>query len=247
MSPKMTATAIQKLKRRAKEIKKALGIKHSVALDQAAKEHGFNNWKDIESCYQNLTSSVSLLDIQNDLDSRFVRYREYVRTHASVSLVKPHITTGDIFHEVEIEGIRFAGGVSGNYPYILRRAGITGLMGDVQLGPCSIHLISETESLRAKPGYWICKYDKRQPRVYVGDLSEQGLVTLAHEFGILLPQEWVNKNVKISTFPTSMQRHLFYESPSFESLTQWCFAHPKEFESITGNSYLWDWPLRLSL
>lgn len=40
----LTATAIEKMKRKAKEMRKALGIQHHAALDRVALDNGFPSW-----------------------------------------------------------------------------------------------------------------------------------------------------------------------------------------------------------
>ena len=48
-----TATAIEKLKARAKIVKRAEGISHMVALDRVAREAGYDHWQHVQYCIKN--------------------------------------------------------------------------------------------------------------------------------------------------------------------------------------------------
>lgn len=43
----MTATEVDKIKRQAKRVKKATGIQHAAALEQAAREAGYSGWSHV--------------------------------------------------------------------------------------------------------------------------------------------------------------------------------------------------------
>jgi hypothetical protein len=180
-------------------------------------------------------------------------YMAYLARKGAVP-VTSYPAKGDVFHEVEIEGVCFRGIVSMDGPAIVRRsARLRGHeQGWVQLGVAEIHHVPQfrrdiARAAQDKPSghaWWVCKYSACEERIRIDDLSAAGRHALAHEFGIVLSYLHQDQ-ATIDADPDAMTFHasgwfLCYLSPAFQSLCQWVKKHPRKAGNRRG-SHFGDW------
>ncbi|WP_125901810.1 hypothetical protein [Brevundimonas sp. 357] len=143
----------------------------------------------------------------------------------------------DRFHEAEVGGIVFVGLCNGPEPYLARMEGREALPG-VSLGePLVIHWLGAEEHQR--PGFYVCKYDRRHPRISLHGLSEREVFDLADEYGITLGLDVCGEG-------SGIPRSDFFETPAGEGLLRWSAAHPRAARKAASRApYLRQWPARL--
>jgi hypothetical protein len=152
-------------------------------------------------------------------------------------------TESNVFHDVEIDSMRFNGYVGCNGPCIMNVSSKS-LDGDkfVQLGVAEIHYCSSRPDDNGT-GWWICKYGPDEPRINIDSLTDEGRHSLAFEFGIpLYPQIRPKDAPKYGEHYLPGGQHLFYLSPSFKTLCNWALSHKKQIRSKDiGEAHLRGW------
>jgi hypothetical protein len=78
----------------------------------------------------------------------------------------------------------------------------------------------------------VCKYNSRQPHIWLENLSDAGRISLANEFGISIIDD------RVTFF---RQPFKFYDSPAFSSLKRWAEKHPRKIKTYGISSYVGDW------
>ena len=254
-----TATAVEKLKKLANTIKRTEGIPHLAALECAAQQSGYESWFHVQWCLkQTATDDLRQPDQSHTDDQRrFITeaqtYMAYLARKGSVPISR-YPTKGDVFHEVEIEGICFRGAVGIDGPAIIRRsARLRGYeQGWVQLGVAEIHFVPQWSPYIAQAQqttpvgheWWVCKYGPTEERIKIEDLSPAGRHALAHEFGIVL-HHFLRDDDTFDADSDAVHFYsgewfLFYLSPAFQSLFEWARKHPRKAKD-RANSYLGQW------
>lgn len=254
-----TATVVENIKASAKAIKLAIQIPHLAALEQASTEAGYESWFHVRWCIKQSENDVAPVDdAASSEKDRFITeakaYMAYLAKKGVTARVTPYPAKGDVFHEVEIEGVCFRGAVGIDGPAIIRRsARLRGYeQGWVQLGAGEIHHVPlfSPYIARAKQDtpigheWWICKYGPREERVKIDDLSPVGRHALAHEFGIVLRYS-LKDSYTFDADPDAMHYFggdwiLFYLSPAFKSLCEWAKKRPRKARNCPS-SHLGDW------
>lgn len=122
------------------------------------------------------------------------------------------IVNKNVFHKLAVGNLTFQAVMGQHGPYITAISNFRSI-GDVPLGDApEIHL---TEGANRGPkGWYICKYDKNQPRISLLGLTADQIRLVASEFAI----------------PISHQPYLhehFMTSPCFERLLEWVSRRPE--------------------
>ena len=247
-----TASAVEKLKTRAKFLKRTENISHSEALLRAAKESGYDDWHHVVKCQDESKHSIHSDQSANALDPITDRAAAYMQFLSRVGTAEvkqlPLPSKGNIFHAVEIEGVRFRCGITIGGPYIEKMVNRYDSDGDVVFGVSSIHLTNKNRfNQPTPPDWWVCKYGPRESRFYIGMLSEAGLYAFAREFGLVINPPSDSAAGGLIDIPkealyNANEREMFYLSPAFLALKRWALKHPrkaKEFSQISH--YLFDW------
>lgn len=249
-----TATAVQKLKSRAKELVRSSDASYQQALELAAKEAGYESWHHVRWCLEQSShgNTSEPEDGRAAERSRFIRenqeYMEYLATKARGATIQRFPVKGDTFHSIEVDGNYFYGAVGIDGPSIVRRSQrVRGYeIGWVQLGVAEINFTSQDYYVQnpLRPKSWfICKYGPAEPRIDLTGLSPATRYAVAHEFGIKVnypfgePLEPPPQDARYSTcdwFP-------FYLSPAFRGLCDLAKLHPRKARTWGGNSYLGNW------
>lgn len=254
-----SATALRKIKDAAKQLKNSSAVAHAQALELVAQQFGYESWFHVQWCFKQPTAANNAQTDNagiNDRDRFLAKahtYMEYLARKGSVP-VNRYPTRGDVFHEVEIEGICFRGAVGIGGPAIIRRtARLRGHeQGWVQLGVAEIHCVPRpspylNQAEQTAPvghEWWVCKYGASEERIKIDDLSPAGRHALAHEFGIVLYYPLRDDYSRVAdpdALHFACEWFPFYLSPAFQSLCAWARKHPRK-ATLARGSYLRDWP-----
>lgn len=154
---------------------------------------------------------------------------------AESASVTVHPSRGRIFHDVEIEGVRFQCLVSEDGPVVGRVCTRDRFhQGQVHLGVSVLYRLAQRSRYdppgTGAPTWWACKYGPNEPRINLDGLSEAGVLAFSHEFGIALDR---------GDDPSHL---LFYVSPAFDALCRWAQAHPRMIRRYRPSPYLRNWP-----
>ena len=167
-------------------------------------------------------------------------------------------TKGCTFRDVIIEGIRFQAYVGSNGPAIKKVVPRHNYWdgGSAPLGSVTkIHYIDKFPSHihyfhDKQIGWWICKYGPNEPLINISSLTEEGLHTLAFQFGIpIFPNVKAKPKVDV---PVEWTYYIilrlpdgdvpFFLSPSFNDLCTWAKKHPRQIRSSQfRDDYLRGW------
>lgn len=244
-----TATAVEKLKARAKVIKHAEGITLSAAQERAALEGGYTSWHHVRQCLKRPDSGDVVESQEADPFAKVLRetrrYLDFLDRHGTAKVTR-FAATADAFHEADIEGHCFRGIFTGDGPamalYSSRRGGYQ--RGFVQLGVAEVHYTSrdgirtESENL----GWYVCKYGANEPRIDASQLSDAGRYALLREFGLEI---YFSSRAGGAPHDADWMPGLggwpFYGSPAFGSLRAWARQHPRKVRSFGPSLYLGDW------
>ena len=254
-----TATTVQKIKSAAKAISRETGISHTKALEQEAKTRGYDGWFHVQQCQKAQTTQ----EATPKLIGREQTALDYLRFLAKQkrSPIEQHAPVGETFHDVTIEGQRFAAKVISTTGEVLLFKQLSGFKADfspsVQLGAASVHKataggasskINEIIQDLSNPGphgdWWICKYGPHEKRIDLGGLTEQGRNALSFEFGLYLiepgkPSEDTEPNMR---FASGIEDLLFYSSPAYQALLTWAKSHTETARLSNDQSlYLQHW------
>lgn len=226
-----------KILARAKNLMEESGLQSSDAMEQAARELGYDNWFHAKWCEKETEKHMT--------------YMGYYAEKAKGVEVKRLLTKGNKFHAVEIEGLIFCAEVNLYDPYLVRYAKERGNygMGWVQLGHAAkiMDVNSWTQENDDQVGqeWHICKYDACQNRISLEGLSSAGRHALAYEFGIDIrysPGDLDEDEQKhVAALRQSLCSAIFFESPAFVSLCDYAKAHPKKAKQWKPGSYLGNW------
>lgn len=238
-----TATAIEKIKARAKSIRKERKIAHQAALEEAAGEDGYESWFHVMWCARHGQLSVTATQGKSSERKRFIaeaqRYMDYLAAQGCDAVLTKLPVKGNIFHAIELDGQYFYGAVSIDGPVVVRRSAPQhGLeMGFVQLGGAEIHFTSErrTQAEEVPQSWFACKYGPQEPRIPLGDLSPVARHALAYEFGIPIRAMGSFKH------PPAGPWFLFYLSPAFQGLCDLARRHPRKARGWGSSAYLSCW------
>lgn len=208
----MNTVEVSKLRQRARQLKRVSDLTHYQALDQVAKEEGFPSWTTLmKAAADSAGQGPATTPIARSVPDRDLAT---VTTHPI-----PKSWSG-IFHHVQIERMRFRGGISREGPHIdgTMDEWRENTFGQVALGVCGIAHFDRGDDLFHRvhaDSWWICKYTS-EARINISSLSERGRAALAHEFGI-----------GVRPFEGDAFGGRFLLSPAFLSLTSWVKAHPR--------------------
>lgn len=192
------------------------------------------------------TSGRELRDEHCDINSEAAikLYIAHLQNNGRAAVTKMP-AKGCTFRDIVIEGQRFKGYISHGGPCIQKIVPVhtSWQGGEVQLGVAEIHYCDEFQHNSFEgvnmAGWWICKYGPEEPRVKIDSLSEEGLHTLAFQFGIpiyphpkahpmvTVPVEW--PRLPIMSLPDG--KTLFFLSPSFRDLCTWAKTHSNQIRS----------------
>lgn len=238
-----TATAVQKIKLAAKAIASNSEISHTKALEQAAQEAGYKDWFHVRHCHKARDESGERPE-PIPLSEQVKRYSQYLST-LSRAPVNVHKIKGPVFHEVSIEGHRFKARVLLTGDIVIHKMHPLAMIEEsgVNIGVASIRRCDPRKT-KTESEWWVCKYDSNEPRVDIGQMTEQGRNALAYEFGLpIIPKEGLSDPKSIwSTFVYGREGDLFYLSPAFIRLVEWAKNHLRAARSSSKNSnYLRQW------
>lgn len=253
-----TATTVQKIKSAAKAISRDTGISHTKALEQEAKARGYDGWFHVQQCQKTQATKKPVGREQTALN--------YLRLLAKQkrSPIERHFTDGESFHDVTIEGQRFAAKVVSTTGEVLLFKQLSGFKADfspsVQLGAASVHkatagvasskineineIIQDLSNPSPHGDWWICKYGPHEKRIDLGGMTAQGRNALSFEFGLYLiepgkPSEDTEPNMR---FASGIEDLLFYSSPAYQALLTWAKSHTETARLSNDQSlYLKHW------
>lgn len=254
-----TATTVQKIKSAAKAISREAGISHTKALEQEAKARGYDGWFHVQQCQK----AQPAQETKKNPVGREQTALNYLRFLAKQkrSPVERHSTAGESFHDVTIEGQRFAAKVISTTGEILLFKQLSGFKADfspsVQLGAASVHkatgggasskineIIQDLSNLGPHGDWWICKYGPHEKRIDLGGMTAQGRNALSFEFGLYLiepgkPSEYTEPGMR---FASGIEDLLFYSSPAYQALLTWAKSHTETARLSNDQSlYLKKW------
>ncbi len=173
------------------------------------------------------------------LDEQVRPYWDHLCTLPRAS-VTVNNTKGDVFHDVTIEGYRFRGKVftGGEVVIVNLTAPLFFEENAVALGAASIRPCA-VDKLGVATEWWICKYSSKEPRLDLGNMTEEGRNALAFEFGLpIVPKEGrTDPKLNWSIFVNGREANLFYLSPAFTKLVQWAKCHSRKARSSSKNAY----------
>lgn len=248
-----TATSLERLKRRAKDIQRTTPSAHHEALEAAASEAGYQSWFHALWCEKQTRSKPGEKESAPQVERPSVEdtakdYMAYLARRAAGAHITHFPARGDIFHSVEIDGAYFYGTVGADSPSVVhktnRQRGYE--LGDVQLGVSLICKSLSNSAFDHKDEWAACKYGPSEPRIWLGHLPSSTRFALAHEFGIPVvfpyhdPYEDLGEEVMAWPFGEGGQ-WLFKESPAFNSLVDKARRHPRKARLWGMSSYLGDW------
>ena len=245
-----TKTKLDKLRKRAREIRAAEGLKLSAAQAKAATEAGYDDWHHAISCKKCQESTPTLTapsEVKAEAESErqtqwqgavseMRRLRRGGETTVATLPIKGG-GRGNYFFHIEIEGQRFQGAINDQGPYIQHHG-----TSAVSLGVCEIHWTKGRYG-NETPGWYVCKHGPAEPRISLQELSPAGRRRLAFEFGIPIfpaPAEAMQEAEDAKWFSG---KWLFYLSPAFRALCTWADNRPRKvkmFEASPG-PYLFQW------
>lgn len=252
-----TKTAVEKLRTRAREIQRTSNISYAKSRDRAAQEAGYDDWRHVQQSAKSAESTPQLSQAHasklpvrelSDAQARQL-YMQLMKQNGSakVTPLSPP-ARGDIFHSVEIEGVRFDGLISGGFLYLLRKRSP---MDPWFVQDSSVHLgvgqICKTDERHAGAGnlmWYVCKYGPMEPCVFIDGMSNEGRLALAYEFGITSREDLhqMHDDMPLLVRRMAIDERLFYLSPAFQGLVKWCQAHPRKSRTMECHPhYLGDW------
>lgn len=213
----MNPTEISKLRQSARQLKRAMGITHTEALDQVSRTAGHRDWAALMAAAPALEPAT-----RRSLITLFPTPKAWARY---------------VFHAVRVEGMLFRATMydcDGPFLEASHGARWHDHGGQVSLGVCQLTHFDTTHQWRLhreERGWWICKYSG-EARIDVNRLSDAGRRALTHEFGL---PEWPAE--------TSSLGDNFYASPAFVSLVAWSRAHPQVARRAAAgrSTYVGDW------
>lgn len=244
-------TTLEKIKKRAKEIKQEEKISHTAALERSANEFGYTNWHHAQQTASaipaNLESdslpSQGNLQITNASDPRFRRFLS--ETHEAYMAIiaekgaNAKIERGqqkkDCFHQVAIDGVLFRGLIGIDCPMLEGPPITLHRRERVDAGDLAICHINDKNINHIKAGWYVCKYGITEPRIDLSALTIEGVCALAYEFGIPIhysPE--LAGNLSIATCYSTRNAILFRLSPAFQRIQKWAEAHPTKAKQIPG-------------
>ena len=250
-----TKTIVEKLRTRAREIQRAENIAYAEAQDRAAQEGGYEHWRHVaqslKAAKSQIAAAVSTVSKEEDRASGMRSYMGFLKAKGTAKVTPlPLPARGNVFHAVEIEGNYFEAFVSSGHLFISRKRAKTDPMfsqdSSAYLGVSEISKTGQNTDGSGPQNWTICKYDPTQPCVYIGRLSKQGRLALAHEFGIPSPidllKEFDNWSRGQQMEPPAGCETLFFVSPAFDALVKWVKAHPRKVRAMKClPHYLGDW------
>lgn len=255
-----TATAVEKIKSLAREIKSIDRLAYSCAIEIAAKRNGYENWHHVIWCQKNTSSdAVAVTDLVVPCAAlvntpRSVLYMNNFRLFPVAEVIR-HSIGGDFFHHAEIEGVHFVAGIANSGPYVsmLQRKQKNVSDGDSYLGVSKICYTEKQYSRDKEILSWnVCKYDSGQAKIDLDRISSAGVCAFSKEFGIAIDphkfadhdQNWVGTLYSEIGYFCPSSRDLFYLSPAFASLQRWVERHPRKAGKYGPSPYVGDWVAR---
>lgn len=221
-----TATAVEKLRKEAKALVRSSGHRLHQCLDAVAAQAGYQHWKHVTECLEVTNSDRKPVRWNQPIHTPSGEGKSFAAVGSSATPTPATVDQFDpgqqyldgiasqglapvvsrkpvraIFHDVVIEGRRFAAAMADDiYLCVFNSAGTQ--VGNCPLGAARING-------RTVNKFW------NEARFSVSGLSDQGVRALMVEFGIA--QDDYRGPLPL----------LFYASKAFESLVEWSKRHPK--------------------
>lgn len=248
-----TATAVEKIRARAKELAKGSEMTYQQPLELASRHAGYENWHHVRSCLKRSPASEPSNEARSArqeglLFSKHHRaYMDYLAGIADGVSIERISPRGREFHSVEIDGHYFSASASIDGPGVgrlsSRKRGHS--LGWVQLGVAEIHFTKERSYFHeAHEAWFVCKYGPPEPRVFLGDLSPPVIHAVAHQFGIPIyygEQAEARPPIESDQCWAVSGYKLFYISPAFQSLCELAKRHPRKVRGWGSGPYLGAW------
>ncbi|ABM96937.1 hypothetical protein [Methylibium petroleiphilum] len=258
---KTTATAVEKLRRQARELSRATGKSLTECREAVALQAGYQNWKHVTACLAACAAAASaapaarrgqpvrveFLD-EADADPHTVRASATIDgsdayfkllEESELAPVVHHPLRGDFFIDLTIEGRRFRAEVVGPNPILEEHGGLHW----VQLGACSINRAKQDYPRPSSEFEWfVCKYDN-QPRVSLAGLSDAGIRRLALEFGLVIEKPMSAFSYRVHL---PAEKFVFERSRAWLALKEWGRKHPRKLARRELGDYLGDWRGRIA-
>lgn len=266
---KITATRIQKIKRRAKDLAGRDGITHMEALDLVCAQEGLGSW---ESVIKLNSATPKTLAVATAIKQEppppgklknFEVYEAFAAEH--IEYFEPR---GDHFRIMRIGPAYFSLCVSyaeitlcSIDPDSVHKKTLK-ILDSVSLGPCRIDQPSEEDlsslgrmarwfGQKPKRGLWICKYDSKQPRIWIGNLpGDLGLIALQRELGVGFGYFtrgrsqflYENTTEQTGSWIGAIKKTAFESSSAYTDLIKWARQHPKKAkEESLRDHYMKGW------